>query len=52
VGKRGKTWGYVADIGRDPATGRRRQRTKGGLKTRREADAALAELIRSVGTGT
>lgn len=52
VSKRGKTWGYVVDVGRDPATGRRRQRTKGGFKTRREADAALAELIRSVGTGT
>ncbi|MCZ7535227.1 MAG: site-specific integrase [Acidimicrobiia bacterium] len=52
VGKRGKTWGYAVDVGRDPATGRRRQRTKGGFKTRREADAALAEVIRSVGTGT
>ena len=30
VHKRGSTWGYVVDVGRDPATGKRKQRTKGG----------------------
>jgi hypothetical protein len=27
VHKRGSTWGYVVDVGRDPATGKRKQRT-------------------------
>jgi integrase len=35
VRKRGNTWSYVIDVGTDPATGRRRQRTKGGFPTRK-----------------
>ena len=52
VQRRGKTWAYWVDIGRDPATGRRRQRTKSGFPTRKEAEQALAEMIRDVGKGT
>ncbi|GMU79340.1 MAG: hypothetical protein AMXMBFR46_21320 [Acidimicrobiia bacterium] len=26
------------DVGRDPATGRRRQQTKGGFRTKKDAD--------------
>jgi integrase len=50
--RRGPTWGYVVDVGRDPASGRRRQRTKGGFRTKREAEQALAEVIRSLGDGS
>jgi Arm DNA-binding domain len=36
IKKRGSTYTYVVDIGPDPATGKRRQRTKGGFRTRKE----------------
>jgi integrase len=49
---RGKTWAYVVDVGRDPGTGRRRQQTKGGFRTKRAAEDAMAELIRSVADGS
>jgi integrase len=43
--KRGKTWSYVVDVGRDPASGRRRQQWKGGYATKREAEQALARAL-------
>lgn len=48
-GKNGKTvrWYVVVDVGRDEA-GRRQQKWHGGFKTRREAEQALTELVRSV----
>ncbi|MGZ8766209.1 MAG: Arm DNA-binding domain-containing protein [Acidimicrobiia bacterium] len=52
VHKRGKTWPYVVDVGRDPATGQRRQRTKGGCRTRRAAEDALAAAMSSAKDGT
>lgn len=50
--RRGSTWTYVVDVGRDPASGRRRQRTKGGFRTKRDAGRALAELVRTLDDGT
>ncbi len=52
MNRRGKTWGYVVDVGPDPATGRRRQRTRGGFRTRKDAEQALAEAVRQLGKGT
>jgi len=52
VVRRGKTWTYVVDVGRDPATGKRRQQWKGGFPTRKAADAALAGVIGKVNAGT
>jgi len=52
IHRRGKTWAYVVDTGRDPATGRRRQQTKGGFRTRKQAEEALARTIRSLDDGT
>lgn len=43
--KRGDTWSYIVDLGSDPATGKRRQREKSGFRTKKEAQAAAAELI-------
>ena len=37
VSKRGKTWSYWFDIDPDPLTGIRRQQTKGGFKSDKEA---------------
>ena len=45
VVKRGRTWSYVVDIGRDPESGRRRQRWKGGFPTKREAELALNRAL-------
>lgn len=39
------TWEFIVDIGRDPLTGRRRQKSKSGFATRREAERALHEFI-------
>jgi uncharacterized protein (DUF433 family) len=41
----------VLDVGPDPATGRRRQKWKGGFRTRKAAEAALRELSASVDSG-
>ncbi len=48
VVKRGTTWSFVVDVGRDPGTGRRRQRWKGGFATKRDAERALAGRIAGV----
>jgi len=45
------TWFYRADIGPDPLTGKRREQRKGGFRTAKEAQSALAQLIASVATG-
>lgn len=48
----GKSWTYWVDIGPDPKTGERRQKTKGGFKTKKEAEDAVAALINDVKHGT
>ena len=48
--KRGNTWTYAADIGRDE-DGRRIRRWKGGFRTKREAQAALNEFMHHVSLG-
>src|SRR4030095_6348982 len=45
IKKRGSNYTYVVDIGPDPATGKRRQRTKGGFRTRKECLQALNDVI-------
>lgn len=42
--KRGKTYTYIIDLGKNPLTGKRNQKTKGGFKTKKEAQAALAAI--------
>jgi integrase len=39
------SWGFVVDIGPDPVTAKRRRRRGGGFATRREAEAALREVL-------
>ncbi len=51
VFRRGAGWSYAVDLPPDPATGKRRQRLKGGFHTKREAEAALAELVTDVQRG-
>ena len=52
IRKRGSTYTYWLDIGPDPVTGKRRQRTKGGFRTKRECQAALNEAISALRSGT
>ena len=51
VRKRGSTWTVVLDVGADPVTGNRRQKSKGGFRTRKAAEAALRELVAGVDAG-
>ena len=51
ITKRGATWTYVIDVGFDEH-GRRKQRSKGGFRTRREAQAALTEALTTIQHGT
>ncbi len=43
VYKRGETWSYVVDIG--VIDGKRKQKTKGGYKLKREAEKALTDIL-------
>jgi integrase len=51
IRKRGNKWSYTVDIGRDPQTGKRKQKSQSGFKTKKEAQAALAELVNDVEKG-
>lgn len=54
-GKRCKcnaTWSFTIDIGRDPLTGKRLQRTMSGFKTKKEAENACAEIQVELASGT
>jgi hypothetical protein len=42
---------YRADIGPDPLTGKRREQRKGGFRTAKEAQSALAQVVAAVSTG-
>jgi integrase len=45
VRKRGSTWTWYLDIEPDPLTGRRRQQTKGGFRSKKACEEALAEAL-------
>lgn len=50
--QRGKTWTYVIDLGIDPLTKKRRQVSRGGFKTQREAKAAARIIELEIQNGT
>jgi len=56
VSKRGKTWAYWFDIDSDPLTGKRRQQTRSGFKSEKEAwkecRAAIADYERGRAVAT
>lgn len=52
VRKRGKTYSFTVDIGRDPVTGKRKQKTKSGFKTKKAAQEALNKLLYEVNNGS
>ncbi|MDQ3760522.1 MAG: site-specific integrase [Actinomycetota bacterium] len=51
VEKYGKGWRYRFDLGPDPLTGRRRQATRGGFATKREATTAMNEAMQASRNG-
>ncbi len=44
-------WGYRVDAGADPDTGRRRQVSKQGFATKREAQSALGAVLNQIERG-
>ncbi len=50
--KRGATYTYVVDLGKDPITNKRNQKSKGGFKTKKEAQAALSNILSRYHEGT
>lgn len=50
--QRGKKWYVKIDVGRDPKTGRRKQRTKGGFTRKKDAETWAANLISGLDKGT
>jgi integrase len=50
--KRGSKWSYVVDIGIDALTGKRKQMTKGGFLTKKEAQEHCANVIIDLSSGT
>jgi integrase len=51
VHRRGAGWAYTVDLGRDPASGKRRQKMKGGFRTRDEAEVGLDDVLGKVRAG-
>ncbi|SMO44909.1 tyrosine-type recombinase/integrase [Melghirimyces algeriensis] len=51
VRKRGKKWCFVLDIGKDPSTGKRKQKWFSGFPTKKEAQRALAEKMAEINRG-
>lgn len=51
IRKRGNTFSFTVDIGRDPITGKRKQKTKSGFKTKKAAQEALNEVVYEVNKG-
>jgi hypothetical protein len=52
IRKRGQTWTVVVDVGRDPTTRKRRQTSRGGFKTRREASRWLTQAVGRLDQGS
>lgn len=49
--KRGDKWSFTIDIGRDPVTNKRKQKTVSGFRTRKEAEKACAEMLTEIERG-
>jgi hypothetical protein len=49
--KRGAKWSFTIDVGRDLETGKRKQKTVSGFRTKKEAEKACAEMIAQIENG-
>lgn len=50
--KCGAKWGFLIDVGVNPQTGKRKQKFKGGFKTRKETELAAAAFMLELESGT
>lgn len=50
--KRGDKWSFTVDIGVDPISGKRKQKTSSGYATKKEAQAEANKILHELGTGT
>lgn len=48
VVKRGDTYTYIVDVGKDSITGKRKQKTKGGFRRKKDAEAALRKILSEI----
>lgn len=46
-----RTWEFIVDVGPHPVMGRRRQKSKSGFATKKEAESALHEFLSYVEGG-
>lgn len=51
IRKKDNAWQYTVDIGNDPVTGKRKRKSKGGFRTKKECEKALAEIITELEKG-
>ncbi len=52
VKKEGSSWYFVAELGIDPLTGKRKRKKQRGFKTKKDAEKALALIEAEVFKGT
>lgn len=50
--KKGFTWSFTLDIGRDPSTGKRKQITRRGFETKKEAELAANQMTIEINNDT
>jgi integrase len=51
IRRRGKSWCFVIEVGRDPETGKRQQRWKSGFDTREASEQALNKALGKLDAG-
>lgn len=49
--KRGEKWSFTMDVGKDPITGKRKQITRGGFKTKKIAQEEAAKITNDLANG-
>jgi hypothetical protein len=49
--KCGASWAYIVDVGKDPKTGKRKQKKKSGFRTKKEAEAAASIIENEINQG-
>ncbi|WP_342042830.1 site-specific integrase [Bacillus sp. OTU2372] len=52
IKKDGNSWNVVFDLGKDPVTGKRKQKRKRGFKTKKEAEKYINEQLNAIDKGT
>ena len=51
IRKKDSTWQYTVELDRDPISNKRKQKSKGGFRTKRECEKAMTEMIVQIEQG-